>query len=495
MSSSQAGPASRACARCGRAVRAGGARWPEGWICATCHTHALETYGPCAGCGADRLTPGIAPDGGRLCTDCAGGLGDFTCEACGREARRHRRGVCGNCVLAERLAALLDDGTGSIRLALVPFAAAFCQMKRPRGGMTWIGRPHVQEMLRTLADPGTPVTHETLNGMSPWRSVAYLRDLLMLHGVLPPADRNLMLFERWLDETLSATGQGEHRRVVERFASWHVRRRLRGFAGRGPVTGKQIQQARDEIRLAIAFLSWLHGRGLTLADCRQGDVDAWYAGSYTARRLTHAFLRWATSSKLLPRLEVPHQDTANPAPISQRQRLDLLQRMLTDEKADLLTRVAAVLMLLYAQPLTRIIGLAVDDIRCDDGEVTIRLGDPPAPVPEPFASLLTRYAGQRLNLTTATNADARWLFPGRRGGRPMTPDTIERRLRRAGIPALAGRTAALRHLVLQAPAPVITTMLGYKHQQAARVAAEAGSPWSRYAPEDHDQPPSAEGDS
>jgi hypothetical protein len=102
-------------------------------------------------------------------------------------------------------------------------------------------------------------------------------------------------------------------------------------------------------------------------------------------------------------------------------------------------------------------------------------------VSAPLLSLLLRYAGQRFNLTTATNADARWLFPGRRGGQPMTPETIERRLRRAGVPALAGRTAALRHLVLQAPAPVIATTLGYKHQQATRVAAEAGSPWSRYA--------------
>ena len=457
--------------------------------------HALETYGPCAGCGADRLTPGIAPGGGRLCTDCAGGLGDFTCEICGREARRHRRGVCGNCVLTERLALLLDDGTGRIRRELVPFAGAFCQMKRPRGGLTWIGRPHVQEMLRTLADPGTPVTHETLNGMSPWRSVAYLRDLLMLHGVLPPADRNLTLFERWLDETLAGIGLPEHRQLIERFASWHVRRRLRGFADRGPVTGKQTQQARGEVGLAIAFLAWLHDRGRTLAACRQADIDAWYAGVYTARRLTHAFLRWAMSSKLLPRLTVPHQDTANPAPISQRQRLHLLQSMLTDEGTDLLTRVAAVLMLLYAQPLTRILTLTTDNIVHDGGTVTIRLGEPPAPVPEPFASLLLRYAGQRLNLTTATNAGARWLLPGRRGGQPMNPDTIERRLRRAGIPALAGRTAALRHLVLQAPAPVIATMLGYKRQQAAGVADEAGSPWSRYAPEDHDQPPSAEGDS
>ena len=102
---------------------------------------------------------------------------------------------------------------------------------------------------------------------------------------------------------------------------------------------------------------------------------------------------------------------------------------------------------------------------------------------------------QRLNLTTATNADARWLFPGRRGGQPMNPDTIEKRLRHAGIPARGGRSAALRQLVLQAPAPVIATMLGYSHQGAARVAAKAGSPWSRYAPGDHDRPPSGEGDS
>ena len=167
--------------------------------------------------------------------------------------------------------------------------------------------------------------------------------------------------------------------------------------------------------------------------------------------------------------------------------------MLTDEESELLTRVAAVLMLLYAQPVTRILALTIDDIACDDGEVTIRLGDPPAPVPEPFASLLLRYTGQRLNLTTATNAGARWLFPGRRGGQPMTPDSIERRRHAAGIPSLSGRTAALRHLVLQAPAPVIATMLGYGHQQAARIAAEAGSPWSRYAPGDQERPSSRKG--
>ena len=94
----------------------------------------------------------------------------------------------------------------------------------------------------------------------------------------------------------------------------------------------------------------------------------------------------------MPRLTVPHQDTANPAPISQRQRLDLLRRLLTDEEPELLTRIAAILTPLYAQPLTRILSLTLDDIASNDGQVTIRLGDPPAPVPEPFASLLRRHA-------------------------------------------------------------------------------------------------------
>ncbi len=62
-------------------------------------------------------------------------------------------------------------------------------------------------------------------------------------------------------------------------------------------------------------------------------------------------------------------------------------------------------------------------------------------------------------------------------------------------PARGGRTAALRQLVLQAPAPVIATMLGYSHDGTAQVAAEAGSPWSRYAPGDHARPRTGKGSS
>lgn len=45
---------------------------------------------------------------------------------------------------------------------------------------------------------------------------------------------------------------------------------------------------------------------------------------------------------------------------------------------------------------------------------------------------------------------ARWLFPGRRGDQPLHVNTLTQLVRDLGIPALAGRTAALRQLVLQA---------------------------------------------
>jgi integrase len=197
--------------------------------------------------------------------------------------------------------------------------------------------------------------------------------------------------------------------------------------------------------------------------------------------------RWAMRTKLLTRVGLPHQDTGNPAPISQQQRLSLIRRLIVSDTIALPTRVAALLLLLYAQPLTRILRLTTSDVLRTGDRVAIRIGDPPSPVPEPVAALLIAHVDNRLNLTTATNRNADWLFPGRRGGQPMTTDGIERWFRAHQIPALTGRTAALRQLVLQMPAPIVARMLGYTHEQTARLAAEAGSPWSHYGPEDQRQ--------
>ncbi|OIJ94547.1 hypothetical protein BIV24_10320 [Streptomyces colonosanans] len=89
------------------------------------------------------------------------------------------------------------------------------KMRRPWGGLTWTSHSHVQRNLQALARGEVPLTHDGLSQLTPWRSVAYLRDLLMQSGVLPPADRQLLLFQRWLAEKLPALDGPGPRRPLE----------------------------------------------------------------------------------------------------------------------------------------------------------------------------------------------------------------------------------------------------------------------------------------
>lgn len=166
-------------------------------------------------------------------------------------------------------------------------------------------------------------------------------------------------------------------------------------------------------------------------------------------------------------------------------RLDLLRQVLTDEAAPLRSRVAAGLLLLYAQPLSRIVRLTLDDIVQDEDQVLIRLGDPPSPVPQPLAALLLNYAADRANTNTATNPGATWLFPGRRANQPLHAEHLAALVHKLGVPTVAGRTAAFRQHVSEMPAPVVADALGYHQVTAAKVAAQAGTTWSRYAPGGH----------
>jgi hypothetical protein len=144
-----------------------------------------------------------------------------------------------------------------------------------------------------------------------------------------------------------------------------------------------------------------------------------------------------------------------------------------------------VILLLYAQPVSRITQLSVDDVIRDGDQVLLRLGDPPTPVPEPVAVLLIEYLGQRTNMRTATNRESRWLFPGRRAGQPLQSRTLSPLIHELGVPTTAGRAAAIRQHVLDMPAPIVATALGYHQVTAARLAADAGTTWSNYAPGDH----------
>jgi integrase len=194
------------------------------------------------------------------------------------------------------------------------------------------------------------------------------------------------------------------------------------------------------------------------------------------------FLQWSAKTRLTRRFALPTPHSPGTAPMPERDRTALLGKVLTSDDAPLRSRAAAAILLLYAQPLSRITRLTIDDIVHDGDQVLLRLGNPPSPVPEPVAALLLEYLGQRTNISTATNRASRWLFPGRCAGQPLRADTLSALLvHDLGVPATAGRAAAIRQHVRDLPAPIVATALGYHHNTTTRHTAEAGTIWAGYA--------------
>lgn len=461
--------------------------WPEGRICSGCFATACETYGVCAGCQVDRLLPGIGPDGQRVCTDCAGDIGDFTCTRCGGEGWNHYKGICGRCVLADRLRVALDDGSGRIRPELMPFFDRIVSMRRPRVGILWLSKPHVPPILGAIGRGEVPLTHNGLSTLSPLRSVVHVRDLLIASGVLAPIDRHLVLFEGWLASWQDQIGDPEHRRILGQYATWQVLRQLRATAADGPIGHYRAQSARHQLRVAATLLDHLRSHETDLAGCGQAELDRWFATkNNSTKQATRPFVAWAIRARRMPPLKLPRTVEQPPKQISLRHRVELLRRIHTGTGMDLTERVIALLVLLYAQPLSRITRLTLDDITRDQqGQMLIHLGDPPAPVPTPFDAIIDAYLAARTNLTTATNPNSTWLFPGRRAGQPLHPTSMRLRLRTLGIPNLNGRSRALREMLLQAPPSVVAAMLGYAPGRADAIAIEAGATYKHYAAGDH----------
>lgn len=176
-----------------------------------------------------------------------------------------------------------------------------------------------------------------------------------------------------------------------------------------------------------------------------------------------------------------------------RERISHLGRVLAGHELPLRPRVAAAILLLYAQPVTRIVRITTGDVIRDDDQVLLRLGEPPSPVPEPVAGLLLEWIGSRDNMNTAANRNSPWLFPGRRAGQPMNADSLATQVNDIGVPTIGGRASAIRQHVLDMPSPVVADALGYHPVTTARLAAQSGGTFSRYAPGDHKQQATTQG--
>jgi hypothetical protein len=273
-------------------------------------------------------------------------------------------------------------------------------------------------------------------------TTTFLRAALVTHGVLEPRPEQTAKFDLAAARLLREVPARQDRAQLRAFSLWQVQHDLARRERHGHATRKSAGNSIRLVRAAVELSAWAAAHGMMLAQLRQEDLDRWIDEGPSTTASIRPFLKWAARGRLIAPLQAaPRTARGHADALSNEARLGVVRRLLRDQTIDLRDRVGGCLLLIYAQPLTRIVGLSVDRVTVAGDRVTITLGNGPLELPEPLAQLTATLARtRRARASTAAAAAASpLLFPGMRVGRPLDYTYFQRRLNRLGIPPLAGR--------------------------------------------------------
>jgi hypothetical protein len=289
--------------------------------------------------------------------------------------------------------------------------------------------------------------------------------------------------ERWLTRKIAERVDPDEQQLLDRYAIWHILRRLRDRLGGADTTHGQVVVARDNVKAATLLLDWLAAQGLTLATARQGDLETWLASPDATHRVNAGnFVRWARKQNLT-QLEFAATKWAGPSiVIDTETRWHQARWLLHDETLKPEDRVAGLLVLLYAQWPATISRLTLDQVQTNGNQVTLRLGREPVVLPEPLDALILQVVAARRGYAAIGNqGDSSWLFAGGQPGRPISAFRIAERLRELGIQSKQSRSTALFQLTTELPAALLARMLGIHITVAVAWHRASSGDWTSYA--------------
>jgi len=384
--------------------------------------------------------------------------------------------LCWDCALRIMVDTLLpeDDRGPSDALRHAILATA-----NSRTTARWLGRERVAEVLGRVGCAGPAITHEGLDALGPGEGAEHLRDLLVAAGALAGAGRAVALLEAHAAESVAGLGD-EDRRIVAAWVRWRMLPRLRRREEANRSLAHSVANARASLREVICFAGHLQGQGRSLHACTQGEVDAWLVQPGASRRKLVPFLAWATK-KYLPSLTMPASQASAPSVYADSEdRWSVARRLVRDDAIDIVDRVAGALLVLYAQPIGRIVCLKLADVRYDHGEAIVTLAGHDLELPEPFATLVDRLPVRRRR-GVADQVENDWLFPGSRAGRHMTATSLANRLRTIGIEPRRMRGAALAQLSAEMAPALLADVVGVSPGTAVKWTTLHGGNWTEYA--------------
>jgi hypothetical protein len=147
----------------------------------------------------------------------------------------HTGCLCGRCYLTDRIAHVLDDGSGRICPVLQPAAELLANTVDAEATLQWLARRTAPTLLREPAICQLELSHAALDARGHPRATNQVRGLLLAAGVLPTIDQVLLDYQRWLDRRLHAHTGHPHHRLLLQFGRWHQLARMRAKADAGPL--------------------------------------------------------------------------------------------------------------------------------------------------------------------------------------------------------------------------------------------------------------------
>lgn len=446
---------------------------PGRGLCSRCSKGVGRVRGDCTGCQKpDRLLDF-----------------DGRCRWCRERARKHcpdcGRGdvllvdvdgnrVCNRCALRRHLDRVFTgDGV------LAPLRASILAAE-PLTTRRWLTR--TCELLRDLDTGRIPLSHDALDRFPQRRAAEHLRALLIAAGLLEPdPHRSLRRLEARIPD-LTAPLDHDHRQIATRWLNWRVLPRLRTLdeQQRADISARNTTRQVEQV---VAFLTGLQDAGRHLGETTQHDIDSWFAGPGAIRHVVRPFLTWARQNRQLPRqIELPPTYVGkHVTPMDAEQRWQIARRLTTCDSLDPADRIAAALIVLYAQPVSRVVALTTDDVTVTETGTSLTLGTDALELPEPFATVI-RQLPVRRRAGTAEQLPTRWLFPGNHAGTHITQNALANRLRRTlGIQPRQLRLAAAEQLTREIPPAMLASILGLRPLTIVRINANAGGSWANYA--------------
>lgn len=452
-------------------------------MCERCYRAGLARRGTCVACGDDRRLVDPPGTGALRCADCAGQTGrGRRCTGCGAEDLTYAEGRCARCALAIRARRACSDPTGQLRTELAAVCDAIAAARQPYSALNWLERSASAALLAQISTGALSLTHEALDAAGAGHAGEFLRQMLVSADALPARDEALARLEVWVIDRLGEVGDDDRARLLRAYATWRVLRRARQRAGRAARARTATRYAKASLLAAIALCDWLAQRDVPLSEVRQGDIDDWLVEGGPSARSVRDFLDWTAERKTTARLVVPGRPSVEGTALDDHARWAIVERLLHDGTIDLTDRVAGCLVLVYAQQLSRLVSLTVEQVVTTDDAVHLRLGFGPVVIPEPLGHMLVTLAtGGRAYVGVGSPTVHTWLFPGLYPGRPLHPSHLGQRLARYGIAVMPGRRAALMHLASRLPAAVLAEMLNLHPTTAVHWVAAAGGDWNTYA--------------